>query len=382
MLVEVYQYFQKFVELGYHFCDTFLSREKGENIYKGYVPSIHNPVLDSIFFMDNGITREIPPEWDFEGYSIYGDISSDNIGIANKANNDSVLFTDEKFLIVDTGDIIHCLYNDLQTVEFCIGNFYIDSLFQDAEYMLAKAVTYGYRMRMGLLGDLVFFNVLAQTGFHLYISNIPKERIEISDENIICMRVIANFIKRYFDKRGLCFEKCSIDIVNTYQKLLEEEFSPFLILQMMRYLGQYSMVSALCTGNILNLFVALQIVFVYAVETKNSLLAMWSFNQLSHSPYSDERVISIMKDKMNRLAGISELKDNVEVEWYAFFWQNYELGMNSINYKKYEETDEELLIAAAIICKKDEVASIEIQEMLSEVKDDSVLELFRSFLMN
>ena len=45
-----YQTSQQFVELGYHFCDTFLSKNKGEDIYKGTIPSIHNPVLENIAF--------------------------------------------------------------------------------------------------------------------------------------------------------------------------------------------------------------------------------------------------------------------------------------------------------------------------------------------
>lgn len=377
-----YQASQKFVELGYHFCDTFLIKGRGEDIYKGNVSSIHNPSLQYIIISDGKISNTIPAEWDFDGYSIYGDISADNIGMKDKEKSESSLLTDKKICILDSGGMIHCLYNDLHTVEFCIENFYADSVFQKMEYMHAKAFTYGYRMRMGLLGDIVFFNVLVQNGFRLFARDIPKERIEISNDNIICMRIIANFVKRYFDNRGINFEKCNTDIAGSYRNLLKEDFPPFLKLQMIRYLSQYSMTLALASDDFPNLFVALQIVFTYAIETKNLILAQWTFENLLDSPYADEGVVSILNKKMSRFEHIMELKYDINNEWYSLFWQNFELCMNSVDYKKYEERDKELLITTAIICETDKIACEEIQEMFNEAKNDDTIEFLRRFLMD
>lgn len=378
-----YKELQKYVELGYYFCDTFLVKRRGEDIYRGNVPSIHNPVLESYFIFSNGnISDGIPPQWDFEGFSIYGDISADNIGLKDKADNESSLLIDNKFSILDTGGIIHCPYNALNTVEFCVENFYADPVFQKVEYLYSKAFTYGYRMRMGLLGDIVFFNVLAQSGFHLYTRDISLKRISVSNDNILCMRILSNFIKRYFDKQEISFEKCHTDIVGAYHNLLKENYPAFLKLQMLRYLGQYSMTLSLCLGNYSSLFVALQIVFTHAVETYNLIPALWAVENLLNSPYADEKMINILNKKMSRFGHVSELKNDIDREWYSLFWQNHELSMNTLNYTQYEKTNIDLVIATAIICEEDEIARKELLEILDKEKDDDTLKFLCHFLVN
>ena len=141
---------------------------------------------------------------------------------------------------------------------------------------------------------------------------------------------------------------------------------------MLIYLSQYATTLALCSGNYSIFFAGLQMIFMYAVEKKDFILAQWAADNLSNSSYADERVIGLLNKKMGNFKQVSKLKIDIEKEWYSFFWQDYELCLNLSNYAQLEDDNKDLINTAITICKKDKIAHGELTEILNETNDDTL----------
>lgn len=346
----LYRCLQRYVELGYDVADNFMIKSKW-----------FKEVID-------GKPQFLPGE----SYSVYSDLKINNMGILD-TNND--LLFNKELRIIDLDGFFKVEYNDLESYELCTLNFYGDILNDNEKWMYAFAYNFGEQLRLGMLGELIFANILATSKIGLFTECNLKERIHIADSNIICLRIVQNYIKKYFDELGMNFEKYYINIKKTYDEIAVLDIPAFLQDAMLKYLAQYTLIISFCKSDISNAFSSMEILHYLSVKKQDYLMAAWTLGNQLNALVSREIYdnLSKRKETLEKILGC-ELKYNGDL--LGTLWETMEINMSSNSSSYYKifrnETDRmeklniELLKATLWICKKDVKALEELKDLLKD----------------
>lgn len=368
-----YKHFQKYLEFGYNVSDCFLKWCNAEDIYYGKTKSVFNPAIPlSTFIAEDERLRNIIEQfeihYDYNGFMFFGDLTFDNIGTVKKDIENTLV--DDEIKIIDSGCLLAVKFNDLKVIETSITGFYSEPEIKEFDYSYMYAFTLGYRMRLGILGDLICYNVLVDSGFRLFDKGSEIHRICVPNVNIICLRVIANYVYRWFLKRDITFDCQNHNIVPIYKGLEKLETSKVLKIQLIKYLSRYAVSMSLCTDDFLNFFYALQMIYYYAYLDKDYYTAKWAMEVMNHSPYI--KYTGDYLEVLNR--SISTIKENdfgkdLSGLWYLGQWQIFEYSLTNSKLKRYESVDEELILTTRLICSIDEESKMELQVMCDQLND-------------
>jgi len=229
---------------------------------------------------------------------------------------------------LDSGGTLVVAYNDIEIFEDCVLNFYAELL--GSNNYLAYAFTFGYRLRMGFLGDIAFSNILSKSKISMFYRIRHHDRVKLSNSTIICLRIIQNYVKRFCDGFGLNFNDYSNDF-SAMSKRIKALNCPHLLQNIiLKYLSEFSMNISFLMSDSKNLFASMDALFFLALESDDYLLAYWILGNQLNAPIDDysKKILLNRKSKLESIVKIKSSKPTFDFDFFGSLWKFHEFNFS------------------------------------------------------
>lgn len=347
---EFYNLLQPYVELGYYIADLFLVKSKN------YVEVVYGE----------------PYYLNSSSYSIYGDLKPDNTGYYEAIKP---IPCKRNLMIIDLGGFIEINFNDLESFECSILNYYSELLTDEKSKIFAFSFNFGLKLRLGILGDIIFSNIISKAKIGMFYKCKLKERVSISDANIICCRVIQNYVKNYFNKRGINYKEYANETIYFYDEIKNSNMPTLLTDSLLRYLSEYAIGISFCTNDNKNMFNGLEILHYLSIKKQDYFLTAWILGNQLLAPVSNDTV-QLLENRRKRLLSIINLDLKPNADFYGSLWeyQEFNISNNPNAYFKslrnensyFAILNKELLKSVLWICQNEHESLLEIIDLLNE----------------